>query len=577
MNSNALEKGAEELRTARSKVYYAVVAVFIFSIFANLLMLTGPLYMLQVYDRVLTSKSEQTLIALSLIVLFLFVVMGVLDYIRTRVMTRVGAKFSDTLNRRVFESVVRRSAQLPDLNAETGLKSLENIRQFLASPMLIALIDLPWTPLFLFGIYLFHPWLGYLAIGSALFLLLIAGINQVATQRKNQLATRAVHKSDLMSEQIRVEAETVQSMGMLTSIFDRWQNLQDEALSEQTESAEKGTLYKTISKVFRMIVQSAMLGLAAYLVLQAEVTPGVMIASSILLGRALAPIETIVASWPVLQSAHRGWKTLAALLAVAPPLSDRTELPAPPAHLSIKQLSVAPPGQSRLALKGPTFTVESGTAVAVIGPSGSGKSTLARALTGLWQPYNGEVRLGQFPLNQYHPDKLGQYVGYLPQRIHLFEGTIAENIARFADEADDSKVVAAAMKADAHQMISELPDGYDTIINANGGQLSGGQMQRIGLARALYSDPIVLVLDEPNSSLDSHGSMALNRAIRSLKEEGCIVMIMAHRPAALSECEKILILSQGMMVDYGPRDEVLQKYVTNHDQLNSPGQMGGVI
>jgi ATP-binding cassette subfamily C protein len=334
--------------------------------------------------------------------------------------------------------------------------------------------------------------------------------------------------------------------------------------------------FTTLTKTLRLFLQSAMLGLGAYLVLLNEVNPGVMIASSILLGRALAPIELAVGQWQVVQRASKGWKNLAELLGEVPPEAPRTALPKPKAKLDVQSLTVVPPGDTRAQLRTISFKVAPGQALGVIGPSGAGKSTLARALTGVWRPAGGTVRLDGAALDQYAPDVLGQNIGYLPQRVHLFEGTIAENIARLSGEPDSAKVVEAAKKAAAHDMIVKLPDGYDTRISAGGGRLSGGQMQRVALARALYDNPVILILDEPNSNLDNEGSMALNQAIRATKAAGGAVLIMAHRPSAIQECELLLVLDQGSMQAFGPKEKVLQSTVSNHKQIQKPGAMGGV-
>ena len=319
-----------------------------------------------------------------------------------------------------------------------------------------------------------------------------------------------------------------------------------------------------------------MLGLGAYLVLQGELTPGAMIAGSILMGRALAPIELAIGQWALVQRARKGWSNLAQLLSETPPESPRTDLPKPRAKLDVMQLTVVPPGEQQAALRLVSFAVQPGQAIGVIGPSGAGKSTLARALTGVWAPAGGKIRLDGASLDQYAPDVLGKYIGYLPQRVTLFDGTIAENIARLSAAPDDAKIVAAAKKAAAHEMILKLPDGYDTRVTAAGGRLSGGQMQRIGLARAMYDDPMILVLDEPNSNLDNEGSEAVNAAIRTMKSEGRSVLIMAHRPAAIKECDMLLMLDGGSRTAFGPKDEVLRQVTQNHQQIQTAVGQGGV-
>lgn len=568
--------GREELVAARQQSRSLYWIVGIFSFFANMLMLTGPLYMLQVYDRVLGSRSEATLVALSLLVAFLYGVMGILDYSRGRIMGRVGARFQAALDHRVFDAMIRRSAVAPDPAAQTGLSDLESVQRLIASPVLMAAFDMPWTPIFLAGIMLFHPWLGFLAMAGGAILILITLLNQLFSRGPVMQANIATHRAGLMSEEIRTEAEMIQSMGMRGAAFLRWKGARDTSLVQSVGAADVSGTFTAMTKTLRLFLQSAMLGLGAYLVLQGEVTAGAMIAASILLGRALAPIEMVIGQWPLVQRASKGWNSLSELLEKTPPEADRTELPKPRAKLDVQSLTVVPPGDTRAQLRTVTFRVEPGQAVGVIGPSGSGKSTLARALTGVWKPAGGSVRLDGAALDQYSPDVLGQHIGYLPQRVQLFDGTIAQNIARLNLQPDSDKVVAAAKMAAAHDMIVEMPDGYDTRVTAGGGRLSGGQMQRIALARAMYDDPMIVILDEPNSNLDNEGSMALNQAIRLLKENGKSVLIMAHRPAAIQECDTLLVLDNGTRAAFGPKDKVMRDMVSNHEQLQKSPTMGGV-
>ncbi|MEY8839692.1 type I secretion system permease/ATPase [Cribrihabitans sp. XS_ASV171] len=571
------QHGLEELRAARrqSRGLYWVVGLF--SFFANMLMLTGPLYMLQVYDRVLGSRSEETLVALSLLVVFLYGIMGILDYTRGRIMARAGARFQAALDKRVFDAMIRRSAVAQDPAAQTGLADLQSIQRLISSPVLSAFFDIPWTPVFLFGIALFHPWLGMLAVGGGALLIFITFINQFYSRKPAQQAQVATNRAGMLSEELRKEAESIQAMGMRGAAFERWKGARDVSLTESMAATDVTGTFTSMTKTLRLFLQSAMLGLGAYLVLLGEITPGAMIAGSILLGRALAPIEMVINQWAMVQAAMKGWDSLAGLLERVPPEPQRTALPKPKAKLDVQGLTVVPPGDTRAQLKTVTFKLEPGQALGVIGPSGAGKSTLARALTGVWRPAGGVIRLDGASIEQYAPDVLGQHIGYLPQRVQLFEGTIAENIARLSSQPDAEKVVAAAKKAAAHDMIVHLPDGYDTRITPGGGRLSGGQMQRVALARALYDDPVIVILDEPNSHLDNEGSQALNAAIRALKEQGKSVLIMAHRPAAIQECEMLLVLDHGARVAFGPRDEVLRETVVNHQSLQKKNAaMGGV-
>ena len=577
MKNNIIQAGLTELRAARSQSEVLYWTVALFSLFANLLMLTGPMYMLQVYDRVLGSRSEETLIALSLLVVFLYSVMGILDYTRGRIMARVGAQFQASLDRRVFDAVVRKSAVAPDMRTQSGLADLESIQKFLTSPVLLAFFDLPWTPIFIAGIFMFHPMLGWLAVGGGLLLVSIALANQFLSRRPQLRAGQAGQAASVMSDQLRIEAEMVQSMGMRDAAFDRWQAARGMALGAQIQATDVSGSFASLTKTLRLFLQSAMLGLGAYLVLQNEMTPGAMIAGSILLGRALAPIESLLNQWPMVQRASKGWGALAELLGSVPPEPERTALPKPKARLVAKALTVVPPNEKTAALRGLNFDLPPGHAMGVIGPSGAGKSTLARCVTGVWRPAGGSIRLDAAALDQYEASVLGDHIGYLPQRVQLFDGTIAENIARLSSQPDATTVVAAAKKADAHEMILELPDGYDTRINSSQQRLSGGQIQRIGLARALYGDPVLLVLDEPNSNLDNEGTQALNAAIRAMKAAGQSIIIMAHRPAAIQECDLLLMLENGQRSAFGPKDEVLKSVVKNHEQINrAPSRAGGV-
>lgn len=568
--------GREELQAARRQSRGLYWAVGLFSFFANMLMLTGPLYMLQVYDRVLGSRSEATLVALSLLVVFLYGTMGILDYTRGRIMARVGARFQDTLDRRVFDAMLRRSAVAQDRSAQTGLSDLESVQRLISSPVLMAGFDIPWTPIFLAGIALFHPWLGMLAIGGGAVLILITFINQRLSRGPQLQSNSASHRANMISEETRNEAEMIRAMGMTGAAFTRWEGARASSLKEMISFTDVSGTFTSMTKTLRLFLQSAMLGLGAYLVLRNELTPGAMIAGSILLGRALAPIELAIGQWALVTRAVKGWSSLAELLDKVPPEVPRTELPAPKARLEVQGVTVVPPGETRASLKSVSFKLDPGVALGVIGPSGSGKSTLARALTGVWRAAGGVIRLDGAALDQYEPDRLGSYIGYLPQRVQLFDGTIAQNIARLAAEPDAQKVVEAAKKAGAHEMIVELPDGYDTRVTSGGGRLSGGQMQRVGLARAMYNDPVILILDEPNSNLDNEGSQALNMAIRQMKSEGKSVLIMAHRPAAIQECEMLLMMDQGMVAAFGPKEEVLRKTVANHEQISKTKAMGGV-
>ncbi|MDN5786553.1 type I secretion system permease/ATPase [Pseudorhodobacter sp.] len=572
-NRHGLSELAEIKRQSRS----LYVVIFVFSFFVNLLMLTSPLYMLQVYDRVLGSQSEATLLALSLLVAVLFVAMGFLDHARNRIIARLGARFQDSLDKRVFQAAIRRMTIAPnDPNALIAQRDLEAIQRFVSSPVHLAFFDIPWTPIFVAAIFVFHPLLGWLAIAGGACIVGITFLNRGLTQAPLHQANQTSTMAERLADNLKSESETVQALGMSGAGFNRWQKARSMALAASIKASDLGGVFTVSSKTFRLFLQSAMLGAGAYLVLHGELTAGAMIAGSILLGRALAPIEALVGQWALVQRSQEGWARLSILLSeqlVEPP---RTALPRPRAQLEISQLTVVPPGATQAVLRMVSFNVEPGQAVGIIGPSGSGKSTLARALIGVWRPAGGKIRLDGATLDQYDQDVLGSYIGYLPQRVALFDGTIAENIARLQENPDPAKIVEAARRAAAHDMIVKLPDGYDTRVSSIGGRLSGGQIQRIGLARALFGDPVLLVLDEPNSNLDNDGSLALNQAIRAMKAAGDSVLIMAHRPAAIQECDTLLVLEDGGRRAFGPRDQVLREIIKNHNEITRSVGPGGV-
>lgn len=572
-----MNSGLNELRQARKESRSLFLSAGLFSFFVNLLMLTGPLFMLQVYDRVLGSRSEETLLALFLLVGFLFIVMGFLDFARGRIFSRIGARFQDRLEKRVFQAVLKATTTgQATSEAATALQDLEAIRRMYGSMALASLFDMPWTPVFLMAIFIFHPWLGMLAVGGGSVIIFITFLNQFLSKRPALDSARTSHRANLMAEQMRVDSEMVQSLGMREAVFNRWENLRAEALGNAIKASDQAGGATSAGRTFRLFLQSGMLALGAYLVLQGEITAGAMIAGSIMLGRALAPVEMAVNNWGLVQRAAKGWTALSDLLSQVAAEPQRTALPTPKAILEVQQATVLPPSESQASLRMVSFKLEPGQAMGVIGPSGAGKTTLARALTGIWPLAGGKIRLDAAALDQYPPDVLGQHIGYLPQRVQLLDGTIAENIARLSDQSDDSKIVAAAKKAAAHELILKLPQGYDTQVTAAGGRLSGGQVQRIGLARAMYGDPVILVLDEPNSNLDNDGSQALNLAIREMKSRGGAVLIMAHRPAAIQECDLLLVLENGMVKAFGPRDEVLRKTVQNFADITGNPRLGGV-
>ncbi len=560
----APEPGLPELRQARNLANKLLVSVFLFSIFVNLLMLTGPLFMLQIYDRVLASRSEATLTALFILVAALYALMALLDYSRGRTLARFGARFQTELDDRVFSASVKR-ALLPEerRGSAAGLRDLETIQSLFASPTVLALFDIPWTPVFIAAIFIFHPLMGWLAIVGGAFLICLTLLNNRLTRKNTLDAQSASAGANAFANEARSAAEVVRAQGMHDAVSARWHKMREEAQGQTINASDRTGIFTAFTKSFRLFLQSAMLALGAWLVLGGELTAGAMIAGSILLGRALAPIEQTLGQWPNVQRALAGWRSLADLLQATPPDPPKIDLPRPTARIELRNVTIYAPGAKQPTLAGVNFTLEPGQALGVIGKSGSGKSTLARAILGIWPPSSGEIRIGGATLAQYDADALGRHIGYLPQQVSLFTGKIAENIARMATEPDDRKVVEAAQRANAHEMILALPDGYQSRLDGSDSLLSGGQRQRIGLARALYEDPILLVLDEPNSALDSDGSEALNRAVAAFKDSERSVIIMTHRPIAISQCDLLMMLDSGRVKAFGPREDILKSMVKN--------------
>lgn len=546
---------------------FPILAAACFSLFANLLMLAGPIYMLQVYDRVLSSGSVPTLVSLSLILLFLYLLLAVLDGVRRRIMLRVAVKLDRSLEARLFEATIRQASLGAQGQGPDALEEISHLGRFIAGPVGTTLFDLPWTPIFFAAIFLFHPLLGLLAVGGALALILFTLANQLLSKRAEREGTRVATHISRIAQQARAEAETLRGQGMEKGIFQTWQGLRKKQSESDLSAGEVGASFVSATRALRLALQSAMLGCGAWLVLGQEMTPGGMIAGSILLGRALSPIEALLSQWALIRRGIGAWYSLCRILYRVPKERPRTALPLPEGRVSLGSVTVVPPGEKRATLRDLSFELEPGQALGVIGPSGSGKTTLARILTGVWPATAGTVKLGGVPLDQYDQEALGRSLGYLPQAVRLFDGTLAQNIASLMAVPDSDAVIAAAQAADAHGMIADLPDGYDTEVRDGQSRLSGGQIQRIGLARALFGDPALLILDEPNSNLDNEGTQALNKAIRSLKQKGRTIVVMAHRPAAIQECELLLVLEEGRRKAFGAKEEVLASMVRNVEAL----------
>ncbi len=557
------------LHEARKQGAKLLFSVGLFSAFVNILMLTGPLFMLQVYDRVLGSRSDETLTALFILVVLLYTFMGILDYARSRVMARYGARFQSYLDETVFRATIKDAViESERSKPSTGLRDIEAIQSLLSNPAAFAVFDIPWTPLFIGAIFVFHPILGWMAVAGGVLLLLITSLNQITTKNKVLDAATKSAQSHGFAEAARQSAEVIHAQGMQTTITKRWKQSRDASLAASIYSSDFTGIFSALTKSFRLLLQSAMLAVGAFLVLRNELTPGAMIAGSILLGRALAPIEMAIGQWPMVVRARNAWTSLKANLPdvdEAPKKMDRAK---PKANLLVKTLGVVPPGQRKPTLMGINFTLKPGQVLGVIGKSGSGKSTLARALVGIWPAAIGEIRLDGEVIHNYDPEQFGQYIGYLPQSVSLFHGTVADNVARMAEAPEPEMVRAAVRMAQADDLVKKLPESFDTIIHNGTGSLSGGQIQRLGLARAIYGDPTLLILDEPNAALDADGSHALNLAVRRFKEQGKIVIIMTHRPMAISECDQLLYLDGGRQQAYGPRDEVLSAIVKNAKDVN---------
>lgn len=529
----------------------------VFSLVINLLMLTGPLYMMLVYDRVLTSQSESTLVSLTLLIAGLFLIMGLLSAVRSKILVRIGSRINLCLSERVFEAHIKKSAARNG-KGQDGVRDLQTLREFLSGTGPSTLFDAPWTPVYIGVVFLLDPLLGWVATGGAVLLMVIALLNEFVTRGNLAKATRALAESNEIVADGRNNAEVLASMHMLPGIYRHWQKLQHHALELQNKASDHSANFTSMSRTIRLMLQSAILGAGAYLAINDVISPGSMIAASLIMGRGLAPIEQAIGSWRQFIAARGAYRRTKELLQEFPEAEQRTQLPAPKGKLSVEKLFAGIPGKDGnvLILSNITFHLSPGEALAVIGPSASGKSTLARLLVGAWPPAHGHVRLDAADLWQWDREQLGHYIGYLPQDVELFNGTVRENIARFAEDAEDGAVVAAAMNAGAHEMILALPDGYNTTIGAGGRLLSGGQRQRIALARALFGDPALVVLDEPNASLDAVGEEALSQTIKRMKERGQTVVVVAHRPSAVTQADKVLVLDGGKVAAFGPKNQV---------------------
>lgn len=545
------------LKTTLKACMGSFVSVGFFSFFVNALMLVPSFYMIEVYGRVVTSGSIPTLIMLTLIMTFLLATMGALEWTRSRIMVRLSTKLDVLLSQYVYQASFRRALFSGGMDTSAQpLNDLTGLRQFLTSTGLFAFFDIPWLPVYLGVMFMFHPWYGWLAVFSAALLICLAVLNEKMTGKAIVEANKHNLTANLYTTKSLRNAEVIESMGMLSSLMNRWALRHAQVLQLQSQASDKGGMIATISKIFRTLTQSLVIATGAYLTVKQEINPALMIGGSILLGRALGPIDLMIGSWKGFISARTQYSRLNEILDQQQAEPERMPLPAPEGRIQVENLTVCPPGSTMPIVRNLSFAFPAGSAVGIIGPSGSGKSTLARALLGVWTPQQGVVRLDGADINNWDKQALGPHVGYLPQDIELFEGTISDNIARFG-EVDPDKVIAAAKTAGVHDLILKLPLGYDTIIGSEGINLSGGQRQRIGLARAIYGSPRVIVLDEPNSNLDDAGERALAKALQELKGSGATIFIITHRTNILGLLDQLLVLNNGALAFYGPRDMVM--------------------
>nr|WP_165447129.1 type I secretion system permease/ATPase [Sinorhizobium fredii] len=560
---------ASALRSCRS----AFVGVGVASALVNILYLTGSFFMLEVYDRVLPSRSIPSLIALCLLALLLYAFQGAFELIRGRMLVRIAGALDESLSGRIYRAVVRAPLKLRmQGDGLQALRDFDQVRAFLSSAGPSALFDLPWLPFYVAICFLFHPVIGFVAIGGGLILTLLTYLTNRGTQAPARKASEAGSLRNAFAQASQRNAEVVQAMGMTGRLAELWERRNAEFREENRRTSDIGNGYGALSKVFRMALQSGVLAAGAVLVIEGQASPGIIIAGSILTARALAPVELAIGNWRGLVQARQSWQRLKDLLKALPEAEAPLALPDPHERLSVEGLASGPPAAQRLIFTDINFTVRAGSALGVIGPSGSGKSSLARAIIGVWPAYRGSVRLDGAALDQWDSDALGRHIGYLPQDVELFAGTVAQNICRFAENATSEAIVAAAKAARVHELILRLPNGFDTEIGEGGAAVSAGQRQRIALARALYGDPFLVVLDEPNSNLDAEGEQALGEAIMNVRGRGGIVVVIAHRPSALASTDLVLMMNEGRLQAFGPKEEVLGK-VLRQQQTDRPSPL----
>jgi ATP-binding cassette subfamily C protein len=574
------QPASSELAVALSACRRAFLAIALFSGMSNILMLSGALFMLEVYDRVLPSRSVPTLVALMILVIGLYGAQGVIDTIRSRILVRVGNSLDEAMSMRVYNAVVRLPLKIGGKSEGTQpIRDLDTVRGFLSGIGPIALFDLPWMPVYLIVCFVFHTYIGLTALFGAIILVTITVLTELTMRQPTRSATQFATARNALLEASRRNAEAITAMGMVGRIAARWSDLNRKYMESTQRASDIAGGLGAMSKVLRMMLQSAILAVGAWLVINQQSTAGIIIAGSILGGRALAPVDLAIANWRGFVAARQSWERLSRLLAHLPAQAEPLPLQPPQRTLVVQGGAVTAPGTQKIICQDVNFTLAGGKALGVIGPTASGKSSLARMLVGIWTPVRGSVRLDGASIEQWSPEALGRHIGYLPQDVELFPGNVAQNIARFEDPPNPEAVLAAAQAAGVHDLIVNLPEGYETSVGDHGNALSAGQAQRIGLARALYRDPFLVVLDEPNSNLDAEGDEALTKAILGVRARGGIVVVVAHRPSAIAGVDYILVMAKGRQQQFGPKEEVLNRVIAPPAQPRAlkvvPGQQGG--
>ncbi len=556
--TSSVNRTTTELQEALLTEHKSFIQVGIFSMFINLILLVPPIYMLQVYDRVLASRSHETLFLLTMVLVWMFATLGLLEYVRSRMLVRLGSRFDHQLHGRIYRAIMQDALRNPGEASDRPLSDLSRIRQFIAGNATFAFFDSPWIPVYIGVLFLFDPWFGWFALSAAAILTMLALINEFSTRKTQYQAGEAQEQAgNIISAQIR-NVEALHSMGMHEALRSRWLDRHLASLHAMSNSADRAGVWMNLSKTLRQLFQSLMLGLGAWLAIENQITAGMVIAGSILMGRALAPIDQLISAWKGFISARHAYYHLNQLLEQTPETKRHLSLPKPNGEIRVENAVLIPPGRESTVLKGVSIYLRPGEMLAIVGNSAAGKTSLIRAILGLWPLSAGEVKLDGADIGQWNQDELGKWIGYLPQDVELFDGTVAENIARFT-KVEDSQIVMAALVAGVDDLIRALPEGYNTRVGAGGIALSGGQRQRIALARALFGNPPIVVLDEPNANLDEQGELALAMACNHLKQSGTTLILASHRRRILGMADKILSLEDGRLHMFGPRDAVMER------------------